>query len=63
MGAVLILAENYNNKKSPKILIYSGLFIGDLGGVRTHDPLIKSQMLYQLSYEVKNIEYKYMYFS
>lgn len=27
-------------------------FIGDLGGIRTRDPLIKSQMLYQLSYEV-----------
>ena len=26
---------------------------GDLGGARTLDPLIKSQLLYQLSYEVK----------
>ena len=26
---------------------------GDPGGARTHDPLIKSQMLYQLSYRVK----------
>ncbi len=25
----------------------------DLGGARTLDPLIKSQLLYQLSYEVK----------
>ena len=25
---------------------------GDLGGTRTHGPLIKSQLLYQLSYEV-----------
>ena len=25
---------------------------GDLGGARTLDPLIKSQLLYQLSYEV-----------
>ena len=27
--------------------------IGDPGGTRTHDPLIKSQLLYQLSYGVK----------
>ena len=26
----------------------------DLGEARTHDPLIKSQLLYQLSYEVKS---------
>ncbi len=28
----------------------------DLAGVRTRDPLIKSQMLYQLSYQVKSSE-------
>ncbi len=28
------------------------LFIGELGGIRTRDPLIKSQMLYRLSYEL-----------
>ena len=27
-------------------------FIGELGGIRTRDPLIKSQMLYRLSYEL-----------
>ena len=27
-------------------------FFCDLGGTRTHGPLIKSQLLYQLSYEV-----------
>jgi hypothetical protein len=26
--------------------------IGELGGTRTRDPLIKSQMLYRLSYEL-----------
>lgn len=26
--------------------------IGDPGGIRTHDPLIKSQMLYRLSYGI-----------
>ncbi len=26
-------------------------FIGEPDGIRTHDPLIKSQMLYRLSYE------------
>ena len=29
-----------------------GGFFSDLGGTRTHGPLIKSQLLYQLSYEV-----------
>jgi hypothetical protein len=28
------------------------LFKSDLAGARTQDPLIKSQMLYQLSYEI-----------
>jgi hypothetical protein len=27
-------------------------FHGDPGGARTRDPLIKSQMLYQLSYRI-----------
>ncbi len=27
-------------------------FVGDSGGARTRDPLIKSQMLYRLSYRV-----------
>ena len=36
-------------KKPP---IKDGFFInGELDGIRTHDPLIKSQMLYRLSYE------------
>ena len=30
-----------------------GLSLCDPGGARTHDPLIKSQLLYLLSYEVK----------
>ena len=32
----------------------SGLtFFGDLAGARTQDPLLKREMLYQLSYQVK----------
>ncbi len=31
---------------------YMSALLCDLGGARTHDPLIKSQLLYQLSYEV-----------
>ena len=31
--------------------------IGDPGGTRTHDPLIKSQLLYQLSYGVKKLDH------
>ena len=27
-------------------------YVGELGGIRTRDPLIKSQMLYRLSYEL-----------
>ncbi len=35
------------------ILFITSLFsFGDLGGARTLGPLIKSQLLYQLSYEV-----------
>ena len=28
-------------------------FTGDLAGARTQDPLLKREMLYQLSYQVK----------
>ena len=34
-------------------------FVGELGGIRTRDPLIKSQMLYRLSYELNKIESAY----
>ncbi len=34
-------------------------FAGDPGQVRTVDPLIKSQLLYQLSYGVNNVGCKY----
>lgn len=36
------------NKKIPSKT--EGIAIGEPDGIRTHDPLIKSQMLYQLSY-------------
>ena len=36
-----------------KPLIFSAFCLRDPGGNRTHDPLIKSQLLYQLSYRVK----------
>ena len=42
---------NNNNKKSP--VFRQGFFIVcDPAGARTQDPLIKSQVLYQLSYEI-----------
>ena len=34
---------------------------GELGGIRTRDPLIKSQMLYRLSYEPKLVINKTSY--
>ena len=44
------------NKKRGKIVDYLAprrfYCFSDLGGARTLDPLIKSQLLYQLSYEV-----------
>lgn len=36
------------NKKTPSKK--EGVAIGEPDGIRTHDPLIKSQMLYRLSY-------------
>ena len=48
------LAESLKNKRLAKNFA-SLLQIGELGGIRTHDPLIKSQMLYRLSYEPDNI--------
>ena len=39
---------NFDFHKRLKLIIY----ISDLGGARTLDPLIKSQLLYQLSYGV-----------
>jgi hypothetical protein len=36
---------------SPKDMAgYALLFLGEPGGIRTHDPKIKSLVLYQLSY-------------
>jgi hypothetical protein len=37
---------DYNERK----LQQAHDFIGERDGIRTHDPLIKSQMLYRLSY-------------
>jgi hypothetical protein len=30
--------------------VFSGFNVGEPGGIRTHDPMIKSHVLYQLSY-------------
>ncbi len=35
-----------------RILIFNGTLKSDLAGARTRDPFIKSEMLYQLSYQV-----------
>ncbi len=42
----------YQIKKHPEVKPHKCLIISDPGVVRTHDPLIKSQLLYQLSYGV-----------
>ncbi len=35
-----------------KVLVSIGILISDLAGARTRDPLLKREMLYQLSYQV-----------
>jgi hypothetical protein len=40
----------HENKKNPAIIADSGVLNGEPAGARTLDPLIKSQMLYRLSY-------------
>ena len=45
-----------NNKKTT---FSGGFVIGEPDGIRTHDPLIKSQMLYRLSYEPSLNEWIY----
>ena len=49
------LCQKYatSNKKSLYLKAY--IFNGVLIGIRTLDPLIKSQLLYQLSYQDKSI--------
>lgn len=52
-GALHLLCHpktNSGNKKNPPES--SGGFFIDLAGIRTQDPIIKSDVLYQLSYEV-----------
>ena len=48
--------------KIKKLILKSMSFsyIGELGRVRTADPLIKSQMLYRLSYEPVNQQRSYV---
>ena len=48
------MVANNGTTQEPKLFIirHFCLMIGDPGGTRTHDPLIKSQLLYQLSYGV-----------
>ena len=36
-------------------MLYPAIF-GDSGRIRTYDQLVKSQMLYQLSYEVEKVK-------
>ena len=42
----------YQMKKQLEILLHNCLIFSDPAGTRTLDPLIKSQLLYQLSYGV-----------
>ena len=38
--------------KKDCVVVRHSLLVGDLGGARTLDPMIKSHLLYQLSYQV-----------
>ena len=40
------------NRKAPKLLILRCFILSDPGEARTLDPMIKSHLLYQLSYGV-----------
>lgn len=44
--------QNPVNQLDYRILISDGFLKSDLAGARTRDPFIKSEMLYQLSYQV-----------
>ncbi len=44
--------------KKTSALTREAFFIGERVGIRTRDPLIKSQMLYQLSYAPNNINFE-----
>ncbi len=45
---------SYVRNKDLSNTLKSLFFFGELAGIRTRDPLIKSQMLYRLSYELLN---------
>ena len=44
--------KNLANHKISKVLVSDDIRFGDLAGARTQDPLLKREMLYQLSYQV-----------
>jgi hypothetical protein len=44
------LSKSAKTKKNPAIIEDNGALNGEPAGARTRDPLIKSQMLYRLSY-------------
>lgn len=44
--------KNLANHIIRKVLVSIGILISDLAGARTRDPLLKREMLYQLSYQV-----------
>ncbi len=45
--------ENLANHRISKVLMSDDVPTSDLAGARTQDPLLKREMLYQLSYQVK----------
>ena len=52
-------------KKLQLLKVEAFLFFCDLAGIRTQDPFIKSEMLYQLSYQVvlkKECKYSSVFF-
>ena len=52
--SIKISVVNFGAQRKSQTAHYKsfGFPFGDPGGTRTHDPLIKSQLLYQLSYGV-----------
>ena len=49
---ISLKTKNLANHKISKVLVSDDIRFSDLAGARTQDPLLKREMLYQLSYQV-----------
>ena len=50
VGAVRVQTPDQGEDVTPKTSHNLLIYLGEPDGIRTHDPLIKSQVLYRLSY-------------